>query len=1030
MASLGGITAANLVVEVGADISGAMGGLTSVGARLTSFGSSAVATGSMLTAGLTLPIVGVGVAAVTAAADFQTNMNLLQSVTQATDEDMQRLSSAAMELGADITLPGTSAADAGEAMLELSKAGLSVNDVLGASRGVLELSAAGQLSNADAAEIAANALNTFHLEGSKASDVANLLAAAANASSVEVKDVADSFKMAGAVFSAFQAPAVGAEGAMVELTTAIALLGNAGIKGSDAGTSLKQMLLQLTGPSQKAKDAMRAVALAAANSATDMGSLDVALTGGASDRGEALEAMSSAARAAGVDTAALGDIAYTADGRMRSLPEIIDLVTRGTAGMTEEQRNLALTTIFGADATRAVIALMQAGPDAFDKMTAAVTREGAAHDMANARMKGFSGAVEGLRNSVESFLLAAALPLLDTLESIVRNVAANIPAFDSLSPSLVNAALAVGAVLAALGPMLIAIGTFAIVLGFALSPLGLLTIALSTLAGYLATHPALLAQFRAAAEGAFGWLATVALPALQAALATALPILESAMTWLFSVGFPAVLAAGQAVFGWLSTVGLPLLLSAWASIAPTLSGGITWLATIGFPTLLAAGQAAFGWLAVVGIPSVSASFQALLLGAQTTFGWLSTTGVPAVLGAFQQLQIAVSAMIGGDFLPAFALLSNMFDGVLRPAILALAPAVQFLAPQFTALVASVQALGAAIQVELGPILTALGPLLQQLGILAQTVAPIVGGALVLAIQGLVLTLRGAADVLTVLMPLIGAALAAAINVATLAVATLNTAIRDFAALVTAVSAGDLPAALTAIRDLFLTTLGGLPALMGQVGRDIVTGIIAGVLAAAPALLETVRGLAGAVVDATAAALGIRSPSTAFAELGDQSIQGYVQGLEAGSGDAADALSRIMGDQLRIFEDGSFRIGDVASGIKGEIAGFALNSPTDAAAGWHSTVTGGGTAAASGNTVNVNSPLTGDIHVRDDSDINQIGDTIMNAIQQGANGAAGGRGSAPAGGSGGGDNGTAYSRGSGVRNSFDSGGSGTRRDLQR
>ena len=98
-----------------------------------------------------------------------------------------------------MTLPATSAKDAADAMLELSKAGLSVNDTMAAAKGVLQLSAAAQIGNAEAALITANALNMFKLSGDKATLVADLLAAGANKSSADIQQMADALQMAGNV---------------------------------------------------------------------------------------------------------------------------------------------------------------------------------------------------------------------------------------------------------------------------------------------------------------------------------------------------------------------------------------------------------------------------------------------------------------------------------------------------------------------------------------------------------------------------------------------------------------------------------------------------------------------------------------------------------------------------------------------------------------------------------------------------------------------------------------------------------------
>jgi TP901 family phage tail tape measure protein len=335
---------------------------------------------------------------IAAAGDYEQSMNLMAEVSGATDEQMAAVKETAKALGADLTLPATSAADAGTAMLELSKAGFTVEQAMAAAKGTLQLAAAAQISEAEAAEIASNALNSFQLAAEEAGFVSDLLAASASASSIEVTDAAASFKMASAVYSSFQGPVVGAKDAIIDMTTAIGILGNAGIKGSDAGTSLKQALLQLAAPSDKAKGLMRDLA----------------------DRvGEA------------------GDIAYTAGGQMRSLPEILDITARATAGMTQEQRDYYVATIFGADATRSIITLLNAGAEGWDKMRTAVTRQNAAADLAKAQMQGLNGATQGLVSQLETLMLNGLEPLLPIMAANITKAAEFAGSFaDDVGPAV------------------------------------------------------------------------------------------------------------------------------------------------------------------------------------------------------------------------------------------------------------------------------------------------------------------------------------------------------------------------------------------------------------------------------------------------------------------------------------------------------------------------------------------------------------------------------------------------------------------
>jgi TP901 family phage tail tape measure protein len=308
-------------------------------------------------------------------------MNVLRATSQATDDQMALLQQKAIDLGGDLTLPGTSASDAGDAMLELSKAGLSVNEILASSKGVLQMSAAGQLSNADAAQIGANALNAWRnaagdakLTGADMARVADLLAAAANASSADISDMGLALKMSASVAAMSGVP-------IQDLTTAIAQMANAGIVGSDAGTSLKTMLMRLQNPTKEAQTALDA----------------------------------------------MGISIYDAQGNMRPMRELVGQFSTALGGMTQEQRNAKLATIFGADAIRAANLVLASGTENWDQMSAAVNRQGAAADLSKAQMTGLGGAVQGLRSNIETALLQLALPALPWITNLVTQVSNMVP---------------------------------------------------------------------------------------------------------------------------------------------------------------------------------------------------------------------------------------------------------------------------------------------------------------------------------------------------------------------------------------------------------------------------------------------------------------------------------------------------------------------------------------------------------------------------------------------------------------------------
>lgn len=347
----------------------------------------------MAAAAAKVAIVATGVAAVaaakyavTSAADYEQSLNIFASVSGATAEQMKLVAAQSRALGKDISLPGVSAADAALAMTELAKAGLSVNDSMAASKGVLSLAKAGQMDTAQAAEIAGNALMAFGLKGEEANRVADLLAAAANASSAGVHDLGISLSQASAVAAMTKRP-------VEDVVTQLSLMANAGLKGSDAGTSVKSMLMALISPSSTASGAMKEI----------------------------------------------GFNAYTAGGQLKSTREIIQDMTKALNGKTDAQKNSLMADIFGSDGIRAASIVMKDGVAGYDKMRQAVTKQGASADLAAAQNAGFKGALDALQSSLETVAIDVGMKMLPALTGFVNFLSEGVePAFHGLMSGLAD----------------------------------------------------------------------------------------------------------------------------------------------------------------------------------------------------------------------------------------------------------------------------------------------------------------------------------------------------------------------------------------------------------------------------------------------------------------------------------------------------------------------------------------------------------------------------------------------------------------
>lgn len=310
-------------------------------------------------------VVGFVTDSIGAAGDFEQGMSVLRAASGASADEMKSLRETAIALGNDITLPATSAQSAAEVMTELVKAGLSVADSQNAAKGALQLATAAQVDEATAAAITAGVLNTFNMEGTEATKVADMLAAGANASSASITDLSQGTQQAGSIFAAYGLDAD-------DLVTSIAMLTNVGLTGSDAGTSLKNAIVKLGAPTKEGAALMES----------------------------------------------LGIEIFDAQGNMKEMPDILAELNAGFAGMTQEQKNAALNTIVLSDGSKALLPLLEAGTEGFASMNAKINENGAAAKMAGAQTEGFKGAQAALANTLDTLQLiigTALLPILTDL---------------------------------------------------------------------------------------------------------------------------------------------------------------------------------------------------------------------------------------------------------------------------------------------------------------------------------------------------------------------------------------------------------------------------------------------------------------------------------------------------------------------------------------------------------------------------------------------------------------------------------------
>lgn len=385
-------------------------------------------------------VTGAFVAAAAKAAQFEHAMAGIQAVSGASAAQMKQLSDAALTAGKQFGFTATETASAEEALI---KAGVSITDVLGgALPAALTLAAAGSIDVQAAAEIGANALNQFSLKGTDMKHVADLIAGAANASAIDVKDFGLSLQQAGAVAAT--------AGQTIDSTSeAIAVLGSAGIKSSDAGTSLKTMLMNLQPQSKNAAELMKFLGLMTKDGANAF---------------------------------------FDAEGKVKSFKDIAGVLQTSLKDLTEQQKLATLSIIFGSDAARAAAVFAREGAAGFEEMHDSMAKV-SAEDVAGKRLDSLQGDLDKLKVALDGVAVKAGKETTPELRNLTQELTKLV---ENVTPNAVTAIANITSGLAGIAQFGAAATGSVDALGKALSILGPLTPALSGIGAALQIGGALL----------------------------------------------------------------------------------------------------------------------------------------------------------------------------------------------------------------------------------------------------------------------------------------------------------------------------------------------------------------------------------------------------------------------------------------------------------------------------------------------------------------------------------------------------------
>lgn len=368
--------------------------------KMTALGGAMSKAGGLLTTSLTLPILGLGTAAVNLGNEFEAQMSRVQGTLQATDEDMEKLNEQALQLGADTSF---SASQAAEGMENLASAGFTTSEIMAAMPGLLDLAASSGAELGRASEIAASAIRGFGLDAADAGHVADVFAKAAAATNAQVEDMGEAMK--------YIAPVAKAMGQELEMVSAaIGIMSDAGIKGSQAGTSLRGALSRLARPTDAMIGTMKEFGLSF----------------------------------------------YDAGGNMLSLVDIVKQLENGLGDVTQEQRNNALVTLFGQESLSGLLALMERGSGELQNLTEEFKNaDGAAKDMATTMLDNTAGGIEQMFGSLETLGIKIQQVLAPTIQSVTGWLTELINSISSMSDEALVVTVTIAGIVAALGPLLL-----------------------------------------------------------------------------------------------------------------------------------------------------------------------------------------------------------------------------------------------------------------------------------------------------------------------------------------------------------------------------------------------------------------------------------------------------------------------------------------------------------------------------------------------------------------------------------------------
>lgn len=385
------------------------------GQKFKGFSSALNTVGSGLAKGVTLPLLGVGTAAVKVASSFDSAMSEVKAISGATGTQFTQLRDKAIEMGAKTKFSATESA---EAFKYMAMAGWDTKDMLNSISGVMNLAAASGEDLGTVSDIVTDAMtafglaadgttkvlkNGYNVEVSNAEHFSDVLAEASSRSNTNVSLMGATFK--------YVAPIAGAMGYSIEDTAvAIGLMANAGIKGEQAGTALRSTITRLVKPTKESGTAMDALGISVTNS----------------------------------------------DGSMKSLDSILKQLRSSMSGLTEDQKASYAAMLAGQEGMSGLLAIVNASDEDYQKLSESIQNcTGASQEMADTMQDNLGGAVTLLKSALESAGITIGERLTPYIRELAEWITGLVEKFNSLSDSQQDLVVKIGLILTAIAPVML-----------------------------------------------------------------------------------------------------------------------------------------------------------------------------------------------------------------------------------------------------------------------------------------------------------------------------------------------------------------------------------------------------------------------------------------------------------------------------------------------------------------------------------------------------------------------------------------------